>query len=279
MTERSFLPKMIPPGIHDERSVAMLGLFAAMAEEFDFSNLLMRNSSEMPDEALELAVHDYSLTEFIGADGVPAKLAGKFVDGAWNLHEKQGTDEGVILGQNLLGIGAEITHWWQKTPRGHHNTHTVTLNLGDVDEPPVEPLSLEVQQTAAKTVEATKRYSQDTELVWRTRARMDLFVNCHAQDLQKVKILPPLVREVSSSMSLTMAASANVGEVIRIKPKPVAEISVATPMSFGASVSSGEVVRIYTYQPDVIESPSDLSAPVVIQSASTTTTIMPEGSA
>ena len=71
MAKRVFPESLIPPGINDERTRALLGAFEAMAGEFDFTRLLMRNASEIPDEALEIAIHDFSLAEFIAADGLP----------------------------------------------------------------------------------------------------------------------------------------------------------------------------------------------------------------
>lgn len=162
MVKRDFPQTLIPPGINDERSRSLLKLFSAMAEEFDFSSLLMRNSSEMRDDVLELAVHDFSLDEFIGPDGVPPIVARRLIDRAWELHEKQGRDEGVIAGQDVLGSAVSIEHWWQQEPKGPHDTQKVTVFF---DEPLFEDSQLgdeKYRQAAQKFIDATKRWSQDT---------------------------------------------------------------------------------------------------------------------
>ena len=225
-----------------------MGLFSAMAEEFDFDKLLMRNSSEIPNEALELAVHDMSLTEFIGSDGVPAPLARKLIDQAWPLHEKQGTDEGVKLGQNLLGIGVEITHWWQQEPRAPHDTHTIALNLGDADTPPEVPLGLEVQKTALKTVEATKRYSQDSSIVWKSVTRANIRLGANIADHHQTSILPPIITDLQSKMPLTIGGILSFGETIRIRPISPASIESNGPIHAAVDIRPiRNIVKVYPH--------------------------------
>ena len=163
--DRSFSHKLIPPGINDERTRALVDAFAHAASEFDFTKLLMRNSAEILDDMLELAIHDYSLSEFIGPDGLPTDIVRGLIDRAWMLHEKQGTDEGVMLGQSLIGYSPVIKHWWQEEPKGLHDTHKMTVYVTRQhfdDEPDL--LNAKAQRAALKMNDATKRWSQDTDL-------------------------------------------------------------------------------------------------------------------
>ncbi|WP_319530803.1 phage tail protein [uncultured Cohaesibacter sp.] len=283
MTDRSVtrgIPlKAIPPGINDARTRALVGAFNAMASELDFTGLLMRTGDEIPDKALSCALHDFSLTEFVGPDGLPANLARKLIDDAWALHEQQGTDAGVKLGQNLLGIGVSIEHWWQKEPIGYHDTHTITLNLGDSDDPPTDPLGPEVQQSALKTIEATKRWSQDTDLVWRTRARMDLYAHAITQDLNRLQILPPIATDLNGTMKMVMAGCASTGEVVRVKPDPITAIHDAMSLAFGGSTSVGEVIRLYPPVASDLESQAPYHLALGVRPANPIVTILPEGNA
>lgn len=175
--DRIFPEKLIPPGINDERTRAVLAAFEAMANEFDFRALLMRNSSEIPDEALPLAIHDFSLEEFIPADGLPPRVIGRLIDRAWELHEAQGTDGGVQLGLSLLGIVPEILHWWQQKPQGHHDTHRLTVFVNELLFEGEDAILGRKTQTAAHTmVDATKRWSQDTDFRTGIRQSDDLGV-------------------------------------------------------------------------------------------------------
>jgi phage tail P2-like protein len=272
---RGIPQKAIPPGINDERTRVLVAAFNAMASDFDFSGLLMRTGEEIPDEALCCAVHDFSLTEFIGPDGLPAKLVRKLIDDAWPLHEQQGTDAGVKLGQELLGIGVEIEHWWQKEPQGYHDTHTITLNLGDSDAPVIEPLGLEVQQTALKTIEATKRWSQQTDLIWQTRARMDLYVHAVVQDLNQTKILPPITTDLESAMTLGLAASLSVGNVIHIRPKAVTHVQQTMRLNVGGTIASGTVSQLRPWSPGRLRSPALYFAAMMIRPFRSTVIIYP----
>lgn len=154
--------RLIPPGINDERTRALMDAFDHASSLFDFSKLLMRNSSEIPDNMLELAIHDYSLKEFIPPDGLPVDAARRLIDKAWELHEKQGTDEGVQLGQSLLGATASITHWWQLHPKGAHDTQNVTVWFDRLLIDGATVYDQQHQDMARNMVHATKRWSQDT---------------------------------------------------------------------------------------------------------------------
>lgn len=161
MAERRFPQTLIAPGINDERSRAILSAFEAMANAFDFSALLMRRSSEIPDEALPLAIHDFSLSEFVPEDGLPVPVIRKLIDEAWSLHEMQGTDRGVLLGQSMLGIDADVTQWWQENPPAKPHTHVIEANPPQIyeDEPGYGEKTF---RAIGHMVDVTKRWSQQS---------------------------------------------------------------------------------------------------------------------
>lgn len=168
--------KLIPPGINDERTRALLGAFMHAASQFDFSKLLMRTGSEIPDDMLELAVHDFSLSEFVGPDGVPAEAARRLIDNAWDLHEQQGTDAGVHLALSMLGCAGDITHWWQTDPEGPHDTHDIAVFFEDVlftDS----ALGDEKYRTAGEyVIDTAKRWSQETALRFGVQTRAEFYL-------------------------------------------------------------------------------------------------------
>lgn len=244
MAKRSFPESLIPPGINDERSRSLLKAFEAMANEFDFSRLLMRNSSEIEDEALSLAVHDFSLDEFIGDDGLPAPLVRKLIDRAWELHELQGLDAGVELAQSLFGIRADIRHWWQEEPRGHHDTHTITLSLGDGDEPPGVPLGPEVQKTALRTIDVTKRYSQGSSIIWKAAARGHVRISGFINDHAKTSLLPPLTTSLKSRLPVAPVASMATGQKAIVRPELTSELTIPMTLARSGVVSAGQVDQV-----------------------------------
>ncbi|SDR15366.1 phage tail protein [Pseudovibrio sp. Tun.PSC04-5.I4] len=163
MTDRRFPYTLIPPSINEPRTRALLDAFEAMIGAFDFSVLLQRNADETSTEALPLAMHDRSLEEFIGEDGLPEEAVRRLIDEAWPLHEDKGTDDGVALGLSLIGVRPHFEHWWQQEPEGPHDTHNLTVYVNEhlFDDEAVL-LNSKVQIAALTMVDATKRWSQDT---------------------------------------------------------------------------------------------------------------------
>ena len=158
--------RLIPPGIGDARSEAVLAAFAHGAALFDVEKLLMRRGDEMPDEALPLAIHERSLGEYIPAYGLPAGVVRGLVDGSFAIHARQGTDGGVSFALALIGARARFDHWWQQQPQGQPNTHKVTVyaNRPVFDD---EPVLLDEKTTGAlvRSIDATRRWSQHASFV------------------------------------------------------------------------------------------------------------------
>ena len=161
---RRFDERLIPPGINDARTRWLWGAFDAAVEQFDFHRLLMRTSAEMTSAMLPVAVWELSLEEFWDPEGLPETIARGMIDRAYELHAKKGTDEGVLLGLELLGYRARIVHWWQMSPRGHHDTHRVEVEVRAPLYPDHEPISERTQAQITRMIDATKRWSQDTWL-------------------------------------------------------------------------------------------------------------------
>ncbi|WP_310620876.1 phage tail protein [Flexibacterium corallicola] len=203
MAERMFPETLIPPGINDERSRAILGAVEAMAKEFDFSSLLMRTAEEMPRDVLELALHDNSLEEFVSPDGLPEIAVRRLIDHRWALHEKKGTDNGVKLGQELLGITPSIEHWWQQEPEGHHDTHQITIYVNEhLFEGEEAFLNAKIQNASLHMVDATKRWSQGTQYQLGAEFKSGLGVGNTARAASMAKVsgqatLPKLGCEVA----------------------------------------------------------------------------------
>ena len=174
---RRFDDRLIPPGINDARVRYLWGAFDTALADIELSpgTLCMRTSAEMTTEMLPLAVWELSLEEFMPEEGLPEHVVRRLIDRAYELHAWKGTDEGVKLGLKLLtGLQPDIVHWWQKTPRGQHDTHTITAWVGEAVYGDGIILSEKVRRAALKIIEATKRWSQDTDFRlgagWSSRA-------------------------------------------------------------------------------------------------------------
>ena len=164
MADRRFPQGLIPPGINDERTRALLALVEAMAnEEFDFTHLLMRNAEEMVSSVLPLAVHERSLAEFLDVDGSPEPAVLNLIDQAFALHETQGTDRGVLDALDAFGVPADILQWYELNPEGPPHTHTVTAEAQDIYGDG-DIWATRVNRQIWRVVDAMKRWSQETSL-------------------------------------------------------------------------------------------------------------------
>ncbi len=164
MSNRRFDEKLIPPGINDQRIVELWQGFDVLVAEFDFTQLLARTSSEMTNDMLPLALAERSLDEFFTFDGLPEEPTKELIDMAFDLHEAKGTDPAILDGLAAIGAKADIEQWYEQTPIGAPHTHQITVYVNEPvygDEPVL--LNERVQRAALKIINATKRWSQDTD--------------------------------------------------------------------------------------------------------------------
>ena len=208
MVVRKADQRLIPPGINDERTRALWDAFAHAASEFDFSKLLMRNADEIPDNMLELALHDFSLSEFVAPDGLPIDAARRLIDQAWELHEKQGTDGGMQLGQALLGTSVSINHWWQQNPEPFHDTQIVTVWFETLLVDDTVIADAQHQAMARQLIDATKRWSQDIAVVFGVRALASQFIGAFSLDAGRYTAALPDDDPVAYSVPVYAAALA-----------------------------------------------------------------------
>ena len=206
--------RLIPPGINDERSKAVLGMFAHGAALLDFSKLLMRNAGEMPDEVLPEAIYERSLAEYILPEGYPPATIRKLVDGSFEIHAQQGTEGGITFGLELIGANGRITQWYEEDPVGHHDTFRVDV---DLDAPIVNENTADVtkdREAITRMVKSTQRHSQDEAINFGYRTDTPAYAAVH--DVLSGNIVDqhtPEDQDVSSDALIAIAAIL-AGEII-----------------------------------------------------------------
>lgn len=205
MTSRYFPEKLIPPGINDARTRAFLGAFEAMASEFDFTKLLMRNSSEMPTEVLPLAIAENSLEEFIDPDGSPEEAVRALIDLAFPLHETKGTDGGVLDALAAFDVQAHIAQWYTLNPPGPHDTHTITVDAGQDIFGDGDLWSARFDRQIWRIINAMKRWSQDTALRLSAMSEGRVYVGVLPVSHITVTALPLIVEPPATTAVMRMA--------------------------------------------------------------------------
>lgn len=114
-----------------------------------------------PSDVLPALIAEYSMEEFI-EPGLTEEVVRRILMNRWQLKKYKGYDKGVRLGLALLGMEAEIRHWYQENPPGPANTQNLTIiPTGSlVPSSPYQKGPVELH-AATRMVRATKRFSQD----------------------------------------------------------------------------------------------------------------------
>lgn len=154
--------QLIPPGVYDERQVALVGAMDAHFQSIDISKFIMVDAWKVDAELLPALAVETSVQKYLTPD-MPEKVVRGLIANSYDLHAKEGYVEGVKLGLSLLGAKVKWVQWHQLTPMGAPNTHTVTVYVNEqiFDDEPVL-LNERVQRAALKIIDATKRWSQET---------------------------------------------------------------------------------------------------------------------
>ncbi|WP_217352001.1 phage tail protein, partial [Ruegeria sp. HKCCD8929] len=126
---------------------------------------------------------------------------------AWLLQSLEGYDAGVKLGLSLLGMTAIIEQWYQQTPMSAPNTHRLTIMIDDVIYPDHDGYFSQRQTKATlKMVEATKRWSQDSEIRVGVAATSPAYAGAfpltHIRVIADAKLEPPPVLDAAASVAV-----------------------------------------------------------------------------
>lgn len=168
----SIIPlSLVPPGVRDERQMALAQLFGEALAEIDLGKLTMANPLTVDARLLPYMIREFGAQNLIDP-GLPEHVQRRILANIWELKALHGYDAGVKLGLKLLGMVPEITHWHQMDPKGPANTHRITFYVGEQLFQNNEGLFGEREIRAAKRmINATKRWSQDSTYVVGARMR------------------------------------------------------------------------------------------------------------
>lgn len=190
MPNRRFGNNLIPPGINDARTRHLFSGFVAMLDAFQFADLLMQTANDMPDEVLELAVADRSLEEFIDEAGSPEGAVRNLIDNAFDLHETQGTDPGIVEALAAFGMSAEIVQWYEQSPAGPPHTHKINIDTSGDIFGDGEVFGPRTARQADRIVNAMKRWSQDSAIRLAAMKQHNAFVGMAQMTRLTVVALP-----------------------------------------------------------------------------------------
>jgi len=191
------LDRITPPQVLDERGSAYLQALNEIIGDQPITAFLVKDADTCPTEALPALIAEYSMEEFIDPD-LPEAIQRRILKNAWLLQSLEGYDAGVKLGLSLLSMTAIIEQWYQQQPMGAPNTHRLTIMIDKVIDADGDGYFSEQQTRATlKMVEATKRWSQESEIrigvPASPTAYAGVFPLTHIQAIAGAKLDPPPV--------------------------------------------------------------------------------------
>lgn len=170
--------RIVPPGVADARGRAFARMLARALDAVPPAGVFI-DVDTVPAELLPSLVRSLSCQEFI-TDAMPEAMVRGVLKRWAELHRTKGTDAGVVAGLAALGFDAQIEQWWQASPMGAPNTHTITVAVASLSD---EMALLDPRNRAAarRMISATKRHSQSSTIRFLLQSRAAVRVGALAR--------------------------------------------------------------------------------------------------
>lgn len=166
------LNKITPPQVRDERGRAVLRSLNELIGDAPAGGLFMRDPATCPAALLPALIAEMSMGEFIDPS-LPEHVQRRILKKAFLLQSSEGTDAGVELGLSLLGMRGHVEQWWQVEPKRKPNTHRIYFYVEENLFPgEAGHLSERTSRAALRMIDATKRFSQGSEIFVGARLKL-----------------------------------------------------------------------------------------------------------
>lgn len=180
MSDRFIPPELVPSGVNDKRSRDFVNAFGAMLSRFSTSALLIQDPWTVPAEYLPAMTISAGMTDFV-FPGIREQHLRALLADAPAIHAMTGTLAGVRRALAAIGVEAHWTQWWQMTPQGSHDTHSVFLFASETIIAGEEYFSSANQTAARRIIDATKRWSQDVAVSYGVRRSAPAYIGALAR--------------------------------------------------------------------------------------------------
>ncbi len=184
-----FIPaSLVPPGINDQRGRDFAAALGDVLSAFSTSALLIQNPLTVDARLLPILTVELGMTEFMTA-GLKEIHVRELLARAPEIHAWTGTVFGTRRALGALGITVDWTQWWQKEPKGQHDTHTVIAYVNDnIIDGDTNLFSAATQYAIRRVIEATQRWSQEIEFL--LGARLPVSIGAAAAVRHAVCVYP-----------------------------------------------------------------------------------------
>ena len=175
-----FVPShIIPPGINDERSRALVSAFSDELEAVELNRLLVQNALTVDERLLPAMAVARAMTDFI-VPNMRIDLVRQLLHNYRELHENSGYIRGTRLALSLIGVSVDWVQWWQEQPKAAHDTHKIQVWFSSGIFDAGVPADAQHQAFARKLVDVTKRWSQDITVSFGIRSTAQLYAGARA---------------------------------------------------------------------------------------------------
>jgi len=154
---------LIPAGVNDQRSRDFIASLSAILEDFQPASLLVQDPMTVDARLLPIMTVELAMSDFM-TPGLREDVVRKLLSNAPAIHAMTGTIAGSRRALGALGVTLDWVQWWQKEPKGPHDTHTVTAYAADeIMETESVFLDAAAQVAIFRVFRATQRWSQEVD--------------------------------------------------------------------------------------------------------------------
>ncbi|MCA1492691.1 phage tail protein I [Ensifer sp. NBAIM29] len=154
-------PSIVPPGVNDERSRDFAAAFGSILSSFSTSALMIQDPLTVDAALLPIMTVELGMTEFM-TPGLREVHVRELLARAPEIHAWTGTVYGTRRALGALGVTVDWTQWWQKEPKGQHDTHEVIAYVNEhLIEGETALLNEATQHAIKRIIEVTQRWSQE----------------------------------------------------------------------------------------------------------------------
>lgn len=160
--DKPFIPSsIIPPGINDERSRALVSAYSQELEQVELSDLLVNDAMTVDARLLPAMTVARTMTDFTFLDMREDHLR-RLLDDYREIHANSGYIKGVRRALAAFNVTVSWTQWFHEEPKAEPNTHKVVAFVNEnLFAGETGLLDAKTQAAILNVIDLTKRWSQD----------------------------------------------------------------------------------------------------------------------
>ena len=163
MREPFISSNIIPPGINDKRSRALIDAYSQELESISLDDLLVNDALTVDARLLPAMTVARSMSDFVYPNMREIHLR-QLLNDYREIHANSGYIKGVKRALSALGVTVSWTQWFEETPKAQPNTHKVTAFIGEnLFAGEASFLNAQTQIAVLGFINLTKRWSQDVD--------------------------------------------------------------------------------------------------------------------